>query len=319
MTVLSILIPVRDYPVLPFAQALAEGIEKVGISAEIVIGDDGSDPSWSDRYHSWHHPLVRILRPSKNLGRARIRNLLAAEAKGQYLLFADADAMVPMAPEIFLAHYMETAQSHPVVCGGTLYPDQPPAEPEFFLRWYYGRKREQMEAKARNKNPHTGFSAFNFLIRRDLFLKYPFEETLTQYGHEDTLFGLRLKVEGVPVHHIDNPLLHLGYEPARSFLKKSRTALMNLLRMQDQLSAYPEYCRQIRLLNTARRARLLGLDRLLASLFSLRRYTWENRLMSRDPRMWIFDLYKLSCYCQLSRATPEGDLESREAAPVQFQ
>ena len=31
------------------------------------------------------------------------------------------------------------------------------------------------------------------MILRETFLKHPFDETITHYGHEDTLFGLVLK------------------------------------------------------------------------------------------------------------------------------
>ncbi|MBK9012976.1 MAG: hypothetical protein IPM82_02230 [Saprospiraceae bacterium] len=61
----------------------------------------------------------------------------------------------------------------------------------------------------------------NFLIPRQLFLEIQFDETLRQYGHEDTLFGMELARRQVPIVHIDNPLEHIGLEPVDVFLRKT--------------------------------------------------------------------------------------------------
>ena len=58
-------------------------------------------------------------------------------------------------------------------------------------------------------NLPINLSHFNLLAPKDIFQKIAFNEKLNGYGHEDTLFGVELKKEGVTMAHIDNPIIHL--------------------------------------------------------------------------------------------------------------
>ena len=63
------------------------------------------------------------------------------------------------------------------------------------------------------------------MILRETFLKHPFDETITHYGHEDTLFGLVLKKEGIKILHIDNPLMNCGLDTNLDVLLKTEVPL----------------------------------------------------------------------------------------------
>ncbi len=121
-----------------------------------------------------------------------------------------------------------------MICGGTAYLPDPPVDASYYLRWHYGRKREQRAAKLRSKDPCRAFSSFQFLATKSILKHVPFDNDLKAYGHEDTVFGLALEQQGIPVVHIDNTLVHDGLEPADEFLDKTRQGLRNLKFLLDQ-------------------------------------------------------------------------------------
>ena len=75
-------------------------------SVEIIIGDDGSSAEYHEKYRSLEGENVRVISSEKNIGRAAIRNRLALEAKGDFLLFIDADAMMPGTAEAYMPKWM---------------------------------------------------------------------------------------------------------------------------------------------------------------------------------------------------------------------
>ena len=84
---LSVLIPTYNYDCSHLVHQLLEQLPQNG-DAEVIVGDDCSTEPLSSLSG------CRIYRPDHNLGRAAIRNALAREAKGEWLLFIDADAEV---------------------------------------------------------------------------------------------------------------------------------------------------------------------------------------------------------------------------------
>ena len=111
--------------------------------------------------------------------------------------------------------------------------------PDVSLRYRYEKAADRhRSADERSRHPYDCFTTFSFLIDRKLFLDIRFDDACTDYGHEDTLFGAELEQRGVPVLHIDNPLIHTGLEPNDVFLDKSRTALVSLKRMETKLQGH---------------------------------------------------------------------------------
>jgi hypothetical protein len=141
--------------------------------------------------------------------------------------------MVCGTAEAFLQKWLEYLPQNRVICGGVLYHESPPGDPDKILRWKYGRRKDQLKASERNKNPYTHFITFNVLIDKSIFSKIRFYEELKQYGHEDTLFGYQLKKAGIDVLHIDNGLLHEGLETNRDFITKMKLSIENLSKLYD--------------------------------------------------------------------------------------
>ncbi|MDR1346867.1 MAG: hypothetical protein LBJ63_00315, partial [Prevotellaceae bacterium] len=76
-----------------------------------------------------------------------------------------------------------------MICsGGRIYEKEQPRGKKY-LHWKYGMRREAIPAEKRGENSNLGFMTCNFLIDKSLLEKNPFNEDLTGYGHEDTLFG----------------------------------------------------------------------------------------------------------------------------------
>src|SRR5664280_1470389 len=86
---ISLLIPVCDYDIVAIVHSMKSCIGKVPEFIEILIGDDGSKPENRARYLSLEGEGVKVIVSEKNIGRAAIRNKLALEGKGEYMLFID--------------------------------------------------------------------------------------------------------------------------------------------------------------------------------------------------------------------------------------
>jgi glycosyltransferase involved in cell wall biosynthesis len=293
----SLLIPVFNYDIVALVHSMKGAMKNVSELCEILIGDDGSSPEYREMYSKLDKDGVRIITSEKNIGRAAIRNRLAAEAKGDYLLFIDADAMIPGTAEAYLSKWIPMLGHASVICGGTLYHDSPPGDPDRMLRWRYGKWREQKKAADRNKHPHRSFSAFNVLIAKSVLAKIRFNEELRQYGHEDTLFGYQLNKAGIEIAHIDNGLMHEGLETNQEFLEKTRLGIENLSMLCDVVTDKKTFSHTVLLLNAYNKLSLVGLTRILAAVFIKYRERMEIRLDSADVSLRLFAFYKVCMFC----------------------
>ena len=108
---ISILIPVNDFDIVALVHCMKDGMEKVPEFCEILIGDDGSSEEYRKKYQVSCRRECRIIASEKNIGRASIRNRLILEAKGDFLLFIDADTMVRGTAEHYLHKWLDYLRS----------------------------------------------------------------------------------------------------------------------------------------------------------------------------------------------------------------
>lgn len=176
-----------------------------------------------------------------------------------------------------------------MLVGGTAYELHAPATTELHLRWLYGRHREARPAAVRQRAPHGQLTLNNMLVRADVFQRFGLDESLTRYGHEDTKFGWLLRQAGVAVHHLDNPVLHDGLEPAAVFLRKTREAVRNLARLYraEGLGA------DTKLLKAALQLHRWGLGEAVRGAFRLRQPQVRRNLLSDRPSLRQLDALKL--------------------------
>ena len=294
---ISLLIPVFDYDIIALVHIMKNAMGKVPEFYEIVIGDDGSSSEFHEKYLSLETENVKVIFSERNIGRAAIRNRLALEAKGDFLLFIDADVMLPGTAEAYILKWLPFLSMSRVICGGTLYHESAPGDPDKILRWKYGKWREQKRAAERNKHPHAGFSTFNVMIERSVFSKIRFDEELKQYGHEDTLLGYQLRKAGINILHIDNGLMHEGLESNRDFLNKTKLGIENLSMLYDKVTDKRAFSETVPLLKIYNKLKYFGLTRILAAIFIRYRDRMEIRLDSSDISLLLFGFYKMSMFC----------------------
>lgn len=289
---LSILIPVFNQVITDLIKELKDQGEKLTILFEILIFDDASDAYFHEQNRivgDWEN--VTLITSEKNLGRAGARNKLANQANYPFLLFIDSDAAIP--DTHYIQNYIPYLKEGVVICGGTEYENSPPKQEELILRWKYGKNREALSAKRRNKNPRAGFSGFNFLIDKNLFLSVQFHGELLDYGHEDTLFGYELMKKEAKVLHTDNPLIHLGLESTEIFVEKTRAGLKNLYQISTKHGEEQDFIKMIRLLRFFFRMKKIGILPLPNQLNKKILHILEKKLMHSNPNLLWFDLFKL--------------------------
>lgn len=294
---ISLLIPVYNYDIVALVHSMKGAIGKVPEFSEIIIGDDGSSTEFREKYRSLEGAGVRLIISEKNIGRAAIRNRLALEATSDYLIFIDADTMLTGTAEVYIRTWLPMLKISRVICGGVLYHESPPGDPDKLLRWKYGKSREQRKAVEKNKHPHASFSTFNVLFDKSIFAKIRFNEELKQYGHEDTLMGYQLKKAGIGVLHIDNGLMHEGLESNKEFLTKTKLGIENLSRLYDNVTDKKLFSETVRLLRAYNRLRFFRLTRILAGIFIRYRDRMEIRLESSDLSVRLFSFYKICMFC----------------------
>jgi glycosyltransferase involved in cell wall biosynthesis len=291
-TGLSILIPVYNHEVAALvASLLAQAADWPG-PLEIILLDDKS--GLADQVKN--RPLASL--PGvcyeelpANVGRAAIRNQLAARARHPWLLLLDNDSLLPDAR--FLARYAQAlataAREISLFVGGTTYAAAPPADPALYLRWHYGRAREMRPAAVRQHAPTSQLVINNALLKSELLQKYPLDERLSGYGHEDTRLGLELARAGVAVQHLDNPVLHDGLEPAAAFLAKSHQAVRNLAQVlrTDGLGAHT------RLAQAAQRLHQVGLAKATRVALAALAPALRQHLLAARPSLRALDALKL--------------------------
>jgi glycosyltransferase involved in cell wall biosynthesis len=290
---LSICIPIYNFDVRPLVNELHRQCVQSGTPFEILLLDDASAVHKEDNRSLGQLPGVTYEELPENFGRARIRNTLAQKAGGEYLLFIDCDSAVMN--DRYITLYLEAITAgHLIVCGGRCYLPEPPSNPAQLLRWKYGVARESTPASQRNQHPHRSFLTCNFAVQKQLMLANPFLNTLTQYGHEDTLFGFQLQQKGINIFHIDNALAHIGLEDAKEFLHKSEKAVDNLLLIyQTMPELRNQFATEVKLLRTY--LKLLQSDPLniIRGMITRTMPLMRKNLLGRRPDLRRFDLYRL--------------------------
>jgi len=288
---ITICIPVYNYPVSELVLSLGQQIASLEVPAEIVVIDDRSTQEHRDinRLACEGHTYIEL---EENVGRARIRNLFPGHARYDYLLFLDCDSRIPVSG--FLSGYASALKEGPekVICGGRVYPPERPSR-ERLLRWKYGVTREARPPAVRSEDPARSFMTNNFLVHRKVLEMVPFDARVTGYGHEDTLFGFRLMKEGIAVGHIANPVLNGDLETNREFLEKTMQGVENLVRILDFVEDREGFIRQVRLLEYHQSLQSNGLDRWVAVLYYLTGPAVRLALSAGIAGLKLFDFYKL--------------------------
>jgi hypothetical protein len=232
-------------------------------------------------------PRVVYQELATNVGRAAIRNHLVASAKQEWVLLLDNTSQVP--DSHYLARYAAACGQAPIMAGGVRYADQAPAEPALRLRWLYGRQREARSLVQRQAAPYDQLLINNLMLKRAVLQRFPLDESLRGYGHEDTKLGWQLAAAGIQIHHLENPILHAGLETAATFLKKSEQAVHNFARLLRESNLG----HTSRLAQTARRLQRAKLSAATQAALTLSEPLLRLNLLSTMPLLNALDALKL--------------------------
>jgi glycosyltransferase involved in cell wall biosynthesis len=296
---LSILIPVYNFDVTELVESLNLQAEQAGADFELIVIDDASDENYKIRNKTISNiKNVKYFEEKENIGRTRIRNKLADLSSYRYLLFIDCDSKVQN--NDYILKYLEYCNNDIVVCGGRTYMPGKPENSKYYLRWIHGIRREQFSPGVRKREPNKSFMTNNFLISKPLFNKVRFDESITNYGHEDTLFGYELKKRNIIIEHIDNPLIHIGLETNEEFIRKTREGIENLKKIMTLNHGEKVFIKDITLLNYFKFLQKTGLSRILKFLFGKSEKRLYNYLVNNKPELLFFDLYKLGYLCSIN-------------------
>jgi glycosyltransferase involved in cell wall biosynthesis len=221
----SILIPVFNHNINDLVSALLLECNNLNIDFEIIVIDDKS----TDHFKTLNIPIssiskVNYIQLAKNIGRSKIRNLLAQSANFELLIFLDCDSSI--LDGNFIRRYLDLDDQ--IMYGGTKYLIENKNHTNA-LHWNYGDQYEALDSNRRNLDPYLSFKTNNFAIKKEIFQSIKFNEDIHKYGHEDTLFAIEAKQKGFKILHLDNPVSHDGLSDNQSFLSKNKEAIFNLI------------------------------------------------------------------------------------------
>ncbi|MDX2188355.1 MAG: glycosyltransferase family A protein [Bacteroidota bacterium] len=304
---ISVLIPIYNVLIKNLVQNLHQQLLKINGKFEILLFDDGSQENFKNEnriFSDWTNVVYKEL--PQNIGRSKIRNKLALEATYKHLLFLDCD--VSIVDKNYISNYLPLLNQFQIISGGTNYTINPPNDNALKLHWLAGSKKEQKTALERNKKPFTSFTINNLMIQKEVFLKYQLDESISTYGHEDSLFGYKIMENNISILHINNPVIHEGLNESHDYIKKSMTAVDNLCYIIKEYNIGKD----TKLYQAYSLVRKLGLSKVFSIIIKMTENTIYTNLQSSNPSLILFDMVKLNRMIQFFTYTDTGTKSQRK-------
>jgi glycosyltransferase involved in cell wall biosynthesis len=252
---ISICVPTFRHDVTPLLKALSKCEATAQI--EVIVFDDGSrdhDLLATMEASAGHaNAAVRIVSSRSNRGDAAARNAAMAHARADWILLADAD-MTPDTP-VFIQAYLNAIDhaSGPAVIVGGYSLQSAPEDRAFALHRWQARTSECVPAVERNLSPGRYVFSSNVLVHRAVLKTCPFDEGFSDWGWEDTDWGLSVQKQ-FRIVHIDNTATRLGLDKTDALMGKYARSGANFARVA---SRHPEDAAAMPLFRMAKRFRAL--------------------------------------------------------------
>lgn len=290
---LTICIPIYNFDVRTTVSRLAKQAYELPVPVEIVCIDDGSSMFYRARNASVKVD-AKYIELEENVGRSKVRNMFLEYAHYDYMLFLDCDSLID--DDSFLERYIKVIQeTRPgVICGGRKYPAK--ADRGHRLRHRYGCRCECRTAKQRSKSPYKSFMTNNFVVSKAVLQSIGFDEALSRYGHEDTLFGIHLGQKQVPIVHIDNPVLNGDVEENGLFLSKTKQGVENLVEIYLKHTVDKELDESVRVVSFYNSLKSKGLIPVVRLIYHALGNSLERLMVAGCASVKCFNFYKLGLF-----------------------
>jgi len=292
---ISILIPCFDYNAYPLVSILEKQALMLKIDFEIICIDDGSFSSKNDLNQKINLLTnSKFIELKKNIGRINNRLLLAEKSQYEWLIFIDVDTL-PF-EDNFLKNYIDELNKGTLIIGGCIY--KKPENENFSLRYKFGKFREEINSDIRNKNPYKYISSCNFMCKRDVLIDILASINTISYGN-DYVFGSLIKKKEIDIKHIDNPVLIDNIDENQIFIKKTHHALDNLISSYNKKIIKKH---SISILKAYIILDSLLMKNIFVKITDLFKNLLDRNLHSKDPNLFLFDLYRLNYLCKIKNA-----------------
>ena len=292
---ISILIPCFDYNAYPLVSILEKQALMLKIDFEIICIDDGSFSSKNDLNQKINLLTnSKFIELKKNIGRINNRLLLAEKSQYEWLIFLDVDNL-PY-EDNFLKNYIDELNKGTLIIGGCIY--KKPENENFSLRYKFGKLREEINSDIRNKNPYKYVSSGNFMCKKDVLIDVLASINSISYGN-DYIFGSLIKKKGIDIKHIDNPVLIDNIDENQIFIKKTHHALDNLISSYNNKIIKNH---SISILKAYIILDSLLMKNIFVKITDLFKNLLNRNLHSKDPNLFLFDLYRLNYLCKIKNA-----------------
>lgn len=288
---LSICIPVYNFDVSDLVNDLDNQIVSNNLNAEIILIDDASNQNFIDLNKNLESKVAQFIFLDKNIGRSKIRNLFLKYTESEYLLFLDCDGKI--INQNFLKNYIDFSKTKnpDVVFGGRKVSKVKP-NLEYGLRWKFATERENLPVEQRVKAPYLDFQTNNFLVKKSILERVPFNEKITQYGYEDLVFSKDLNDHQIKIDHIDNPIFNNDVESNAVFLSKADQSAKSLAQLINTDKNFDKVS-QIRLAKAYLLMKKTGFIFLYKLIYSLSKSWIEKKLLTGKASLKVLDFYKL--------------------------
>lgn len=226
---LSVLTPFYRYDPSALLARLAGAPQGV----EFILIDDGSASATltADVIASAErlNAPVRLIIWGKNGGRAAARNRMIAEARGEHVLFLDAD-MIPDSTRFLSIWLGVLSTQRPLAAFGGLSVRHAARAKETALHHNLFSRSDCAPAHVRAAAPAQSTASANLAVRRDFLASHPFDAGFTGWGFEDTDWALTVS-HRAHILQVDNPATHAGLDDADTLMRKSAEAGPNFARL----------------------------------------------------------------------------------------
>ncbi|SHI62350.1 glycosyltransferase family 2 protein [Flavobacterium terrae] len=292
---ISILIPVYNYNISSLLDKINSEITLNNISCEVIVIDDCSTQLETSKINKENCAKYsyEYLKNESNKGRTISRKILANKANFDWLLFLDSDVL-PCDINFIQNYLNEINKDVEVVIGGIKY-ERKDIDSSTIFRYKYGINREEKTSTERNKKVYSSIFSGNLFIKKNIFLTNNYNGEKNIYGL-DNYFSYNLFINKSKVLHIDNPTYHLGLESNEDFFNKSISSLETRIEL---LKNKPLIEKTDSIIKAYKFCVKYNINIIANIIFKMTGPFLKKLVISNNPNLLAFDLYRLGYICKL--------------------